>query len=100
MLADVSDAMIFNNMDFYTYWLIRKSLFALVGALLFIGSIWIPWLRDWEFSWVLILIGFVSLAVGIVDGYGWLQPEKVRQAVIEHDLKYRNQFRTKQPWED
>jgi hypothetical protein len=86
-------------MDYYTCWLIRSRVIAFVGVVLFIGSIWLPWLRDWEFSWVTLFLGFAALAAGLLDGFGLIQRKKIRQAIIEHDQKRREQFKSRQPWE-
>jgi hypothetical protein len=77
------------TMDFYTYWLIRSRVVSFVGAIAFIGSIWIPVLRDWRYSSMLTYVGMIVLAIGLLDASTLIQREKVRRAIKDHKLRNR-----------
>ena len=86
-------------MDFYTRWLIRSRLLAFIGAILAIGSTVLPELSKNKYSSVLLLIGFLLLFIGILDGFGIFQKSKIQQAVRDREKAYKDTLQPRQPWE-
>lgn len=88
-------------MDAYEIWLIRSRVIGLVGAVLIILSTnsLIPSIRDWEYSYVLLLVGFSLLFWGLLDGLGLIQRKKVLGWIDEHNRITREKLTAKQPWE-
>lgn len=88
-------------MDAYEIWLIRSRVIGLIGAVLIILSTnsLIPSIRDWEYSPVLLLAGFICLTLGLLDGFGLIQRKKVLGWIAEHNRTSREKLTSKQPWE-
>jgi hypothetical protein len=86
-------------MDFYTRWLIRSRLLAFIGAVLALGSTALPELSTNKYSLLLLLIGFLLLFIGILDGFGMFQKKKIQQAVRDREKAYKDALQPRQPWE-
>jgi hypothetical protein len=69
-------------MSFYWWWIIRSRCTALFGFAL---AMWAPsdYCEPWDYCGIFLVVGFVVCAVGIEDGLGRFQRERVLAALRE-----------------
>ncbi|MBI5437358.1 MAG: hypothetical protein HY936_00090 [Nitrosomonadales bacterium] len=83
-------------MDEYLIWRIRCNVISLIGVVIVICDIAFPVFEAWMEGWAL-YIGFTLLIIGILDAYGYIFQKKARRLIGEHDQKYRDKFKSRQP---
>jgi glucose dehydrogenase len=76
-------------MDFYWIWAIRSRVAVFVGILIALIPFWIDAIRSQPWSGLLSLVGMLLTVIGAIDGFGFIQRDKVRKAIADHDRKVR-----------
>jgi len=76
-------------MDFYWVWAIRSRGAVFAGILIAVLPFWIDAIGSKSWSGFLSLIGMLVTVIGVVDGFGFIQRDKVRKAIADHDRKVR-----------
>lgn len=71
--------------NFYKYWLWRSRVVGAIGAVLFLGVVYHPWLKDVAYSGILALFGLALMCVGVLDSFGVFQRKKIKQAIRDRE---------------